>query len=48
MRTLTVPLPGREYNLLIQSGLLPGSGGYIRSLLPRCRKAASKAVEKPF
>lgn len=40
MRTLTVPLPGREYNLLIQSGLLPGSGGYIRSLLPRCRKAA--------
>lgn len=40
MRTLTVPLPGREYNLLIQAGLLPGSGGYIRSLLPRCRKAA--------
>lgn len=40
MHTLTVPLPGREYNILIQAGLLPGAGGYIRSLLPSCRKAA--------
>ena len=40
MRTLTVPLPGREYDILIHHGLLPGAGGHIRSLLPRARKAA--------
>ncbi len=40
MHTLTVPLPGREYDIFIQSGLLPGAGGHIRSLLPRARKAA--------
>ena len=40
MRTLTVPLPGREYDILIQSGLLPGAGGHIRSLLPHVHKVA--------
>lgn len=40
MRTLTVPLPGREYGILIHHGLLQSAGGYIRSLLPRTQKAA--------
>ena len=40
MLTLTVPLPGREYDILIQPGLLPQTGGYICSVLPGARKAA--------
>ena len=40
MRTLTVPIPGREYDILIHHGLLQSAGGYIRSQLPRSQKAA--------
>lgn len=40
MRTLTVPIPGREYDILIQPGVLDQAGGYICSTLPRARKAA--------
>lgn len=40
MRTLTVPLPGREYDILIRPGLLPQAGGYICSVVPQARKVA--------
>ena len=38
MKTLTVALPGREYDILIQRGLLAQAGERIRSLLPRAGK----------
>lgn len=40
MRTLTVALPGREYDILIQRGLLGRAGEHIRAVLPRARKIA--------
>ena len=40
MRTLTVPLPGREYDILIRPGLLPQAGGYLCSVVPQARKVA--------
>ena len=40
MQTLTVPLPGREYDILIRPGLLPQAGGYICSVVPQARKVA--------
>ena len=35
MKTLTVALPGREYDILIQRGLLDQAGAYCRKSLPR-------------
>ena len=40
MKTLTVALPGREYNIIIQRGLLPRAGEQIRAVLPKAVKAA--------
>ncbi len=40
MKTLTVALPGREYDILIQRGLLSQAGEYIRAAVPRAVKLA--------
>ena len=40
MKTLTVNLPGREYDILIQRGLLSQAGDRIRAVLPRAQKLA--------
>ncbi len=40
MRTLTVDLPGREYDILIEDGLLDQAGERVRAVLPRASKAA--------
>lgn len=40
MKTLTVALPGREYEIAIQRGLLSQAGERIRSVLPRARRLA--------
>jgi len=40
LKTLTVALPGREYDILIENGLLGQAGARCRSLLPRCSKLA--------
>lgn len=40
MKTLTVALPGREYDILIERGLLNRAGERIRAVLPRARKLA--------
>ena len=40
MKTLTVALPGREYDILIQRGLLSQAGERIGALLPNARKLA--------
>lgn len=40
MKTLTVAFPGREYDILIQRGLLSQAGERIRDLLPKARKLA--------
>lgn len=36
--TLTVNLPGREYDILIERGLLSRAGERVRAVLPRARK----------
>ncbi len=38
MKTLTVTLPGREYNIHIEPGLLDRAGEYIRGVCPRARR----------
>ena len=38
MKTLTVTLPGRSYDILIGSGLLHQAGGHLRHALPRAKK----------
>ena len=38
MRTLTVALPGREYDILIERGLLDRAGELCKSVLPRSRR----------
>ena len=38
MKTLTVALPGREYDILIQRGLLDQAGAYCRKALPRASR----------
>ncbi len=38
MKNLTVPIPGREYNILIESGLLDRVGRYCRTTCPRARR----------
>ncbi len=40
MKTLTVSLPGREYDILIERGLLDRTGEYCKAALPRARKLA--------
>ncbi|MBD5119004.1 MAG: 3-dehydroquinate synthase [Clostridiales bacterium] len=40
MKTLTVALPGREYDILIERGLLDQAGERIRAVLPRAAKLA--------
>ena len=40
MNTLTVALPGREYEIAIQRGLLSQAGERIRAVLPRARRLA--------
>ncbi len=40
MKTLTVNLPGREYDILIERGLLSQAGERVRAVLPRARKLA--------
>lgn len=40
MKSLTVALPGREYDILIERGLLSQAGERIRAVLPRASKLA--------
>ncbi len=40
MKTLTVALPGREYDILIENGLLAQAGQRCRAALPRARRIA--------
>ncbi len=40
MKNLNVPLPGREYNIVIESGLLDQVGRYCRTACPRARRFA--------
>lgn len=40
MKTLTVALPGREYDIVIQRGLLSRAGDHVRAVLPKAVKAA--------
>ncbi|MDE6281997.1 MAG: 3-dehydroquinate synthase [Oscillospiraceae bacterium] len=40
MKTLTVALPGREYDILIERGLLAQTGERVRAVLPRASKIA--------
>lgn len=40
IRRLTVNLPGREYDILIERGLLAQAGARIRAVLPRAQKLA--------
>lgn len=38
MKKLTVDLPGREYDIVIENGLLAQAGAYIRTVCPRAKK----------
>ena len=38
MKTLTVALPGREYDILIERGLLDRAGELCKAVLPRSRR----------
>lgn len=40
MKTLTVALPGREYDILIEKGLLDRAGEHCRAVLPKARRLA--------
>lgn len=40
MKTLTVALPGREYDILIERGILSQAGERLRALLPQASKLA--------
>lgn len=40
MKTLTVNLPGREYDILIERGLLSQAGERVRAVLPKAQKLA--------
>ncbi len=40
MKTLTVDLPGREYDIVIENGLLDRAGEHIRALCPKARLCA--------
>ena len=38
MKTLTVSLPGRSYDILIERGLLDRAGEHCRAVLPKADK----------
>ena len=38
MKTLTVALPGRSYDILIERGLLAQAGAHCRKVLPRAER----------
>ena len=40
MKTLTVALPGREYDIIIERGLLDAAGTHCRTVLPKARRLA--------
>ena len=40
MKTLTVALPGREYEIVMERGLLAQAGERLRAVLPKARKLA--------
>ena len=40
MKTLTVALPGREYDIMIEKGLLDRAGEHCRTVLPRANRLA--------
>lgn len=40
MKTLTVALPGREYDILIERGLLDACGAHLRRVLPKAQRLA--------
>lgn len=40
MKTLTVALPGREYDIIIERGLLSSAGALCKAALPKARKLA--------
>lgn len=40
MKTLSVAIPGREYDIMIERGLLDRSGELVRAALPRAEKLA--------
>jgi 3-dehydroquinate synthase len=40
MKKLTVALPGRDYDILIERGLLASAGDRVRAVLPRAKKLA--------
>lgn len=40
MKTLTVALPGREYDIVIERGILSQAGECLQALLPRAQKLA--------
>ncbi len=40
MKTLTVSLPGREYDILIERGIRKQAGAFCRSVLPGAKKIA--------
>ncbi len=40
MTQLNIPLPGRDYDILIEPGLLDRAGEHCRRVLPRCAKLA--------
>ena len=40
MKTLTVALPGREYDIIIEKGLLDRAGEHCRTVLPRANRLA--------
>ena len=40
MKTLTIPLPGREYDIHIEAGCLKNAGAHLRRTLPRAKKIA--------
>ena len=38
MTKLNIPLPGRDYDILIEPGLLDQAGAHCRTVLPRAKK----------
>ena len=51
MMKLNIPLPGREYDIMIDSGLLDRAGEHCRAVLPLAAKLAvvtDSNVAPPF
>ena len=48
MKTLTVALPGREYDIVIERGLLAQAGERVRAVLPKAQSwPSSPTVTRP-